>query len=305
MSKLYEILKQLEVRKGPSVSPEEPPPTKSSGSRRNVVIAVGILALFGFSALGGLYLSNLLLSSKAPSSPKKAAKTATSVNHTPGPHTPPPPSESSVKTAIPLATKTDSKKRESKSEIILPKATAPKSPEKPKTGLSVLKKTKSPPPKPQVSRPVEKKNPPKKPPDLSEEPLLSSVRKESVGRVPRFGPEERLRGILVRAEALRQEGGCEKALPLYREYLKERREPEVLNNYAACLFLLGYLEDAERIFKESLELKDDPEVRLNLLILALKKGSYAEACREFERLKNRSELRLYKTLIQILEERCP
>ncbi|WP_168718782.1 tetratricopeptide repeat protein [Thermosulfurimonas marina] len=101
---------------------------------------------------------------------------------------------------------------------------------------------------------------------------------------PPLSPEERLRGLLTRAEALRTQGRCEEALDLYRQYLEKRPVPEVMNNYAACLWLAGKTKEAEEWFRKSLSLKEDAEVRLNLVLLALARGDEKGACQELKLL---------------------
>ncbi|MBX6422137.1 hypothetical protein [Thermosulfurimonas sp. F29] len=146
-------------------------------------------------------------------------------------------------------------------------------------------------------------------------PRKSSPRPETRAEVrknpavpPPLAPEERLRGLLVRAEVLRAEGRCEEALPLYQEYLRARRDPGVLNNYGACLWLEGRLSEADRVFRQALKLKNDPLIRLNLVLLALERGDLENACRQFRfltgNLSDPSARSLYEAARIRLKGRC-
>ncbi len=247
MSKLYEILRQIENRgrEGPRFPSSG---VKPGGGGR--WIRVGLLLLGLFSALGSFWAFRLWYASTPSFGPVR------------------PPIRKSFKVAG---------------------GSSPEHPRKKKPPSSP-RKTASLPEK-RVVLPV-KKSPPSsaktQSPPGGASPGPSPVRK-SGERVP-LSPAEVLRGYLVRAEILRKQGRCAEALDYYRRYLARFRDPGVLNNYGACLWLLGRLSEARKAFRESLRLREDPQVRLNLVLLSLKMGDKREACAAFRPLRGKGEV---------------
>ncbi|HFC97221.1 MAG TPA: tetratricopeptide repeat protein [Thermosulfurimonas dismutans] len=246
MSKLYEILRQIENRE------REGPRFPSSGAKPGVGRRwswVGLLLLGLFSALGSFWAFRLWYTS------------------TPSPGPVRPPIHRSFKVASAPSPERTRKKKAASS----PRKTA-SLPEK--RVVLPAKKPLPPPAKTRVS-------------SGGASPGPSPVRRS--GERLLLSPAEVLRGYLVRAEILRHQGRCAEALDYYRRYLARFRDPGVLNNYGACLWLLGRLSEAREAFRESLRLKEDPEVRLNLVLLSLKMGDKREACAAFRPLRGKGE----------------
>ncbi len=285
MSKLYQILKEIESHRGKGAPAAGPDSVKSVRRSFRTLILIGLVGLSALIALGSFWVFKRFLYPSPPVITKKReiirpipVKKSLQVS---------PPARkltSQPKKALPR------KNKESKS-MATPPPPSSVFPEK----VVVLK-----------SKKVEVKTVPDKA-VLSKSPERP-VKKESTGPPP-LTPEERLRGFLVRAEALREKGLCREALPLYQKYLQVRKEAGVLNNYAACLWLEGRLAEAEKAFREALHFKEDPLVRLNLILLALQKGDTLEACQEYSRLRVEdleiSARKLYDSLRDHLRSICP
>lgn len=297
MSRLYEILKKLEQRKGTATVPGHIPRQEVPKSKRKLALLVCIFLLSFLLGFGGFYAFKAFLS--PPGShlyslpPVSKRKPSVSLSHhkltkeTPrvsskSPPSTPKPKPKHIKTAKSGPTG---------------QATLTTKPEKTTTS-----------PKPPQNRPVyalAKTNPASLRPkhEATQETTHPKYRKELIGPYPPLKTKEILRGLLVRAESLRKEGRCEKAVKLYREYLKHQKDAAVLNNYGACLLLLGDIEEAERAFSQSLKLANDPSTRLNLVIAKIKNENFSEACSEFHRIKDYSSP-LYREVSQILKTRC-
>ena len=96
--------------------------------------------------------------------------------------------------------------------------------------------------------------------------------------------EDLLNNLLLVAEEERKEGNCKKAIFYYKNYLKERENPLVMNNLGACLIELGEFDSAINIFNKALSLKNDPEIKYNLIIAYFRKGDKEKACYELKKL---------------------
>lgn len=96
--------------------------------------------------------------------------------------------------------------------------------------------------------------------------------------------EDLLNNLLIIAEEERKKGNCEKAIFHYQSYLKEKENPFVMNNYGACLVELGKLDEAINIFNKALSIKNDQEIKYNLIIAYFKKGDKEKACKELKSL---------------------
>ncbi len=96
--------------------------------------------------------------------------------------------------------------------------------------------------------------------------------------------EDLLNNLLLIAEEERKKGNCEKAIFHYQNYLKEKKNPLVMNNYGACLIEIGKLNEAINIFNMALSIKNDPEIKYNLIIAYLKIGDKEKACKEVKNL---------------------
>lgn len=96
--------------------------------------------------------------------------------------------------------------------------------------------------------------------------------------------EDLLNNLLLLAEEERKKGNCKSAIFYYKSYLKEKENPSVMNNLGACLMELGDYDEAINIFNKALSLKNDPEIKYNLIIAYFKKGDKERACRELKNL---------------------
>ena len=288
MSKLYEILKQIEGRKEGSFSYEKFSERVSPESRKKVAILIGILVLSVILGFGSFYVFKSFFFPEVYIPQRSIVRKS------------PPPAPKVVQ---------ESKVQESKVEV-KPPVKSPKVEASPKSKGAALQASNLPEKVVVLATSNEKQT--KR--DIVRKPLKEAakgafsersyeIKKEPAKPPLPLGPEERLRGLLVRAESLRKKGRCSEALRLYREYLKLRKSAEVLNNYAACLFLVGDLEEAETALRESLKLVDDPLTRLNLVMVEIKKGDYSEACLEFKKIDSISGS-LYRNLAQFLKTRC-
>ena len=102
--------------------------------------------------------------------------------------------------------------------------------------------------------------------------------------------EDLLNNLLFVAEEERRGGNCEKAIFYYKNYLKERENPLVMNNLGACLIELGDLDSAINVFNKALSLKNDPEIKYNLIVAYFRKGDKEKACFEIKNLDIKSFL---------------
>lgn len=112
--------------------------------------------------------------------------------------------------------------------------------------------------------------------------------------------EDLLRNLLIMAEEERKKGNCKEALFYYRNYLKERDNPMVMNNFGACLIELEKLDEAINVFEKALSLKSDPEIKYNLIIAYLKKGEKEKACNTIKEINSD----FFKEKIKTLENFC-
>jgi tetratricopeptide (TPR) repeat protein len=98
--------------------------------------------------------------------------------------------------------------------------------------------------------------------------------------------QERPEQILQQAVALHQSGAAEKAIPLYREFLRlEPQAAEIRSNLGAALASTGRYEEAITEYREALKrLPNDPRIRLNLALSLYKAGRISEAAKELEAL---------------------
>lgn len=102
--------------------------------------------------------------------------------------------------------------------------------------------------------------------------------------------EDLLNNLLIMAEEERKKGNYRKAIFYYKNYLKEKKDPWVMNNVGACLIELGDFEEAINLFRKSLSLKNEPIIHYNLIIAYLKKGDTTKACIELKKLENHPDL---------------
>ena len=88
--------------------------------------------------------------------------------------------------------------------------------------------------------------------------------------------------ILQRAVTLHQSGNAEKAIPLYREFLKlQPQAAQIRSNLGAALASTGRYEEAITEYREALkQVPGDPRIRLNLALSLYKSGQISEAATE-------------------------
>jgi len=92
--------------------------------------------------------------------------------------------------------------------------------------------------------------------------------------------------IVQRAVALHQSGDPEKAIPLYREFLRlQPQEAQIRSNLGAALASTGRYDEAIAEYRQALKgLPGDPRIRLNLALSLYKAGQISEAAKELEPL---------------------
>jgi len=93
--------------------------------------------------------------------------------------------------------------------------------------------------------------------------------------------------ILQRAVTLHQSGDPEKAIPLYREFLKlaPQAPPQIRSNLGAALAGTGRYEEAIAEYRQALkDLPGDPRIRLNFSLALYKSGQISEAAQELATL---------------------
>jgi tetratricopeptide (TPR) repeat protein len=88
--------------------------------------------------------------------------------------------------------------------------------------------------------------------------------------------------ILQRAVTLHQSGEPEKAIPLYREFLKLQPDAApIRSNLGAALASAGRYEEAIAEYRQALKgLPGDPRIRLNISLALYKSGQISEAAKE-------------------------
>ncbi len=279
MSKLYDLLREIERRRtGAGRSEEKEGGDSFEGRhRRRPFIVCLLIFLSGLAALGGYYLFQVFFLPRTTWSPVvppelRTKKTLSEERRLPA--------EKPLSVKIPESFQAPPKKplpvKESFLGELPEKRVLLKSPVKP----------------PSENRTAEKR------------PRIQKL----AASLPPLSLEEKLRGILVRAEERRKAGDCRGALSLYRKYLTHKRETAVLHNYAACLLILGRLKEAELILKEILSQERDPGAQLNLILVHIRSGKWPEACQAFQGLSLQeipSAYRdLYHKLSRLLEGRC-
>lgn len=92
--------------------------------------------------------------------------------------------------------------------------------------------------------------------------------------------------ILQKAVSLHQSGAPEKAIPLYREFLKLQPDAaQIRSNLGAALASTGRYDEAITEYRQALKgLPGDPRIRLNLALSLYKSGQISDAAKEFESL---------------------
>jgi len=90
--------------------------------------------------------------------------------------------------------------------------------------------------------------------------------------------------LVQRALALHQSGDPEKAIPLYREFLRlQPQEAQIRSNLGAALASTGRYDEAITEYRQALKsLPGDPSIRLNLSLSLYKSGQISEAAKELE-----------------------
>lgn len=98
--------------------------------------------------------------------------------------------------------------------------------------------------------------------------------------------QERPEEILKKAVTLHQSGDAEKAIPLYREFLRQQPQAaEIRSNLGAALASTGRYEEAITEYREALKrLPGDPRIRLNFALSLYKSGRIDEAAKELASL---------------------
>lgn len=113
--------------------------------------------------------------------------------------------------------------------------------------------------------------------------------------------EDLLNNLLLLAEEERTKGNCRLAIFYYQNYLKEKENPLVMNNLGACFIETGQFDEAINVFSKALSLKNDPEIKYNLIVTFFKKGDKEKACKE---LKNSDTNPFLEERIKKLKSLC-
>ncbi len=96
--------------------------------------------------------------------------------------------------------------------------------------------------------------------------------------------------LLVMAEEARQSGNYQEAIRYYRLYLRDQRDPQVLNNLGALLLLLRQKLEAVKILEEAYQLKRDPEITFNLVLAYLNNGETKKACQIIQEVRQENSI---------------
>lgn len=96
--------------------------------------------------------------------------------------------------------------------------------------------------------------------------------------------------LLVMAEEARQSGNYQEAIRYYRLYLRDQRDPQVLNNLGALLLLLRQKLEAVKILEEAYQLKRDPEIAFNLVLAYLNNGETKKACQIIQEVRQENSI---------------
>ncbi len=101
---------------------------------------------------------------------------------------------------------------------------------------------------------------------------------------------ESKRALLVMAEEARQSRNYQEAIRYYRLYLRDQKDPQVLNNLGALLLLLRQNLEAVKILEEAYQLKKDPDIAFNLVLAYLNSGKTKEACQIMQELHQENSI---------------
>ncbi|MCX7823430.1 MAG: tetratricopeptide repeat protein [Syntrophobacterales bacterium] len=98
-------------------------------------------------------------------------------------------------------------------------------------------------------------------------------------------------GIIIIAEEARKKGDTEEAIHLYRKYLSLYRDPSVMNNLGALLITKGRFSEAEQILQEAFQIRPDEDIAFNLIGVEVILGKRKRACEVLHQVKKiKSEL---------------
>ncbi|MEJ5299991.1 MAG: tetratricopeptide repeat protein [Thermodesulforhabdaceae bacterium] len=98
-------------------------------------------------------------------------------------------------------------------------------------------------------------------------------------------------GMIVLAEEARQRGDIDEAMQLYKQYLSLYQDPYVMNNLSGILITKGQIKEAEQILQEAFKLAPaDPDIAANLIGVEIMLGRSNQACEIFSRFKKDSTL---------------
>ncbi len=96
-------------------------------------------------------------------------------------------------------------------------------------------------------------------------------------------------GMIMLAEEARQRGDISEAMRIYRRYLASHQDPSVMNNLGAALIIKGQLEEAERVLKQAFQLAPaDADIATNLIGVEIMLRKKSQACEIFRRFKKNS-----------------
>ncbi len=198
-------------------------------------------------------------------------------------------------------------------EIFLPPKTSPPQKKRSRPRLSSLKrkspqqsskKQELPLPK-QAKKNISERSPEKEARDLSPQKrhsLTKSWADRTQERIIHRSGGARLdeTRLLFLAEEARQKGDLVQAVAYLKRYPKLHQRPEVLNNLGALLLLLGQENEAQKVLKEALSLKEDPEIAYNLLVAYLRLDERKEACALAQRYRTSPQIKALEEMMSCL-----
>jgi len=135
--------------------------------------------------------------------------------------------------------------------------------------------------------------------DNSESKNLNKEKRFSLQSIKRESKET----LLVMAEEARQSGNYQEAIRYYRLYLRDRKDPQVLNNLGALFLLLRQNLEAIKVLEEAYQQKKDPEIAFNLALAYLNSGKTRKACQIMQETRREYSVLSYRW--QALFESAP
>lgn len=110
-----------------------------------------------------------------------------------------------------------------------------------------------------------------------------------------------LENLLLNAEEARKKGSYEEASRFYMEYLKYKKDPDVLNNLGNIYLLLGNYKKAEETYSQALSIKYDVVYELNYFLSLIMQQKKDTAC---ELIHHKKYPQQFKEYVEFLKNLC-